>query len=239
METIVKQPGETLKRQLVFPGGAALGAIVSVTAEARGLVAGSAPIGAAGELVAGMMFIDLDGGTDGERYLITAVADTAGGERLEAEMEVAVIDGQWVMPDGGAPYLTIAEFVAKFGLAEVVQMTDQDGSGRIDREYLVNALSDVQAVADAYIAARYTVPLAEVPQIVKVAIADMARARLYPRGAPDGVEAASKAGLALLDKISRGGLPLPSATPVAAGDSSDPILFTPGTRLYPDGLSRY
>jgi phage gp36-like protein len=241
IKTLVMQPSEALKKELPVPGAGAIASILAVSAESRGLVAGSAPIAAAGSLTAGMLFLDLSGGTDGERYLVTARVETAAGETREAELEVAIVDGAWAMPDGGAGYVSISDMVRKYGLEELVRMTDADGSGRIDRTLLVTALSDVQAVADAYIAARYQVPLASPPEIVKVAIADMARARLYPRGAPDGVAEAAKAGLRLLEQISKGSLQLPSlsSAPVAETPSTAPIAVSPGRRAYPDGLRDY
>lgn len=238
MEVLLKQPAEALKRNLPFPGAAAITAIVSVTAASRGLVAGSQPLTVSGELVGGMLFVRMSGGTDGERYLVTAKV-TAGDETLEGELDVAVIDAQWATPDGGGPYLTIAEFVERFTFEEVVRMADTDGSGRIDRAFLVNALAAVQAKADVYISARYTVPLGAVPEIVKVAIADMARARLYPRGAPEGVGDDAKAAEKLLEKISDGRLPLPSASALPEAASAAPILIAAGKRQYPDGLEGY
>lgn len=118
-------------------------------------------------------------------------------------------------------------------------MTDSDGTGRIDRALLVNALGAVQAKADVYISARYKVPLDPVPEIVKVAIGDMARARLYPRGAPEGVSDDAKAAEKLLEKISDGRLPLPSAAALPQAASSAPILVSPGRRQYPNGLQDY
>jgi phage gp36-like protein len=239
MQTHIKQPAEQLKRHVAFDGDAAIAAIVSVASVKRNLVPGSANLTVAGELAAGMLFVSLIGGTDGERYLVTARVEDAAGEIREAELEAAVIDAAWTMPDGGDGYLSIAEFVANFGLEEVVRMTDLAGDGRIDRDLLVNALAAVQAVADAYIANRYAVPLVEAPAVVKTAIADMARARLYPRGAPEGVSDAAKAALKLLERIGAGQLPLPALEAPAEAPSSAPIAVSAGTRQYPDGLSDY
>jgi len=235
VETLLKQPSEALKRMLPFAGAAEIVRLIEVAAVARGLVSGSAALVVAGALTAGALFLDIAGGSDGERYLVTARAEDAGGEIREAELEVAVIDGAWTMPDGGAPYLSIAEFVAKFGLEETVRMTDAEGSGRIDRQMLVSALSGAQAIADVHISARYAVPLATVPEIVKVALGDMARARLYPRGAPEGVAEQAKAGLKLLERIGEGRLPLPALAPTPAAPSNSPILINQGHRQYPSG----
>lgn len=239
MNTLFKQPSEALKRQLPIDGAAAIVTIIDVAAESRGLVAGSAPIVAVGSVTAGALFIHVTGGTDGESYLITAKVEGADGDVREAELELIVVDGAWSMPDGGDGYLSISEFVAKFGLEETVRMTDAEGSGRIDRTLLVNTLADVQAVVDAHLSAKYAVPLATVPQIVKVWIADMARARLYPGEPPKGVGDAAKAALRHLERIGEGKLPLPTASPLETATSSAPVVVSPGRRQYPDGLAGY
>ena len=238
MQAVVKQPSETLKRPLPFDGGAAAAQLLGLAAESRGLVAGSVALLVSGSIEAGALIVELSGGTDGERYLVTGRIEDAAGEIHEAELELAVIDGEWLMPDGGAPYLSISDFVDRYGLEETLRMTDS-GAGRIDRMLLTKALAAAQAIADVHISARYAVPLATVPEIVKLAIADMARARLYPRGAPDGIERPAKEALATLEKIGQGKLPLPSAAPIAAAPSSSPILIQPGRRQYPDGLLGY
>jgi phage gp36-like protein len=235
MQVLIKQPSEALKRELPFVGGGAIAAIIEVSSAARELVAGSAALVVAGTLTAGMLFVTIEGGTDGERYLVTARVTTAAGEEREGEMEVAVLDREWAMPDGGAAYLSIGEFVDRFGLEEAVRMTDQDGSGRIDRQFLVSALAAVQSVADAYLAGRFAVPLAEVPEVVKTAIADMVRARLYPRGAPEGVAEQGKAGLRILERLADGRLTLPTLSPAAPAPSTTPILLNPGQRRYGAG----
>jgi phage gp36-like protein len=236
----VKQPAETLVEQLPF--AAPVVSVGPATSVSRGLVPGSAPLTAPLAIVTGgAATIAVSGGTDGERYLVTVRGADAAGETLEAELEVAVVDASWTMPDGGVAYLTIAEFVDLFGLDEVVQMTDRTGAGRIDRTYLVAALRAAQSTADLNLAARYAVPIAIVPDAIKTAIADLARARLYPRGAPDGVAQAAKDANATLARIASGALPLPlpAGATAASADSTAPVYFTPGKRQYPDGLSDY
>jgi phage gp36-like protein len=239
VKVLVKQPAEALKRELPIAGAAAVAQLVELTVQSRGLVAGSAPIEAAGSLTAGMLFVDIAGGSDGERYLVTARIEDIAGEIHEGEMEIAVLDAAWSMPDGGAGYVTIADFVEQFGFEETVRMTDAEGDGRIDRQLLVSKLRAAQAIAEVHIGARFALPLDPVPEIVKVAIGDMARARLYPRGAPDGVADPAKAALKLMQQIGEGKLPIASAAPIAEAPSSSPILISPGRRQYPDWLRGY
>jgi phage gp36-like protein len=239
LTSFTKQPSETVKRPLPVDGAGAIASIVQVAAMSRGLVAGSAPLSAAGSIEAGALFVELAGGTDGERYLVTAQVEDSAGELREAELEIAVLDYTWAMPDGGDGYVSIKYFVDLFGLEETVRMTDVAGSGRIDRAFLVSKLVAAQAVADAHLSARYAVPLAEAPELVKAAIADMARGRLYPNGVPDDVAKAAAAALRTLERISEGKLPLPSATPLEKVASSAPILVSAPPRTYPNRLADY
>jgi phage gp36-like protein len=236
----IKQPAEKLVFGYDFSaqlGDAAIAAILAVAAEARG--GGAALVNSAQEIVGQEVRILWTGGGDGESYLTTVRIQAADGQEHELDGEIAVIDARWTMPDGGAPYLSIAEFVARSGLEEVVRMTDVRGDGRIDRQLLVSTLIAVQSVADALLAGRFAVPLAEVPEIVKTALADMARARLYPRGAPDGVAEQGKAGLRILERLAEGRMTLPTLAPAAPAPSTTPILISPGQRQYGDRLKDY
>ncbi|WP_370175474.1 phage protein Gp36 family protein [Sphingobium abikonense] len=238
-ETILKQPAEELRPPITFNGVSTVTALHSVSAVAKGLVAGSAELGVVPQLFAGAVTLVISGGSDGERYLVTAIADDAEGDRAETELEIVVVDAAWAMPDGGAPYLPIAEFVQRFGLPEVTRATDADGSGRIDRAMLVNALVNAQATADAHLAARYAVPLGDVPLIIKKIVGDLAMAALYPAGAPDGIAAQAQASGRMLERIQSGAMPIPVATPPVEAVSDDQILIAPGRRAYPEGLAGY
>lgn len=241
--TIVKQPREVLHPAPAFDTLSPIAAVLATTVTARGLVPGAAALIAQASLAAGLATLSLSGGGDGERYLVTIrVRDTQAAE-LESEIEVAVVEASWSLPDGGVPYLSITDFVKRFTLEEVVRMTDATGAGRIDRELLTGALADAQAIADFHIGARYQVPLATVPPIVATAIGDIARARLYPRGAPEGVADAAKAATRLLERVQSGAAPLaglPSGTsPTVEASSEAPVMFVAGRRAYPDGLQDY
>ena len=240
LQTIVKQPAEQLRHQLPFATSAAIGAAGAVSVAPRGLVPGAAALVASAAVMAGAFILQIAGGGDGERYLVTARATDTSGELLESELDVAVVEATWALPDGGAPYLSIGDFVERFGFDEVVAMTDATGAGRIDRPLLTRALADAQAIAEGYLAGRYALPLASVPPLVALAIADIARARLYPRGAPEGVAGNAAASTKLLQSIQAGTMPLAitgASAPEAPSDA--PVVSIPGRRAYPDGLAGY
>lgn len=226
----LKSPQETLVEDLGLAQ-----AIVSVTSEARGLVSGSASLDLDDAIVAGRASLSIGGGSDGELYLITALLDTVGASR-DTQIELAVLDGSWTMPGGGAPMLSIEAFVDRFGLDEIILLTDA-GDGRIDRKMLIGALSDAQAQAEAYLADRYTLPLATVPQLVEMAVADIAHARLYRRELPKNVEDAQKIAMRNLEAIGSGKIKL--GIPLAPSTTSDPVLIAPGRPVYGDRLKGY
>lgn len=226
----LKSPQETLVEDL----GVAL-SVASVSSDARGLVSGSGALDLDDAITGGRATLTIGGGTDGEIYLITALLGTIAGDR-EAQIELAVVDGSWTMPDGGAPMLSIAAFVGRFGLDEVIRLTDA-GDGRIDREMLISALSDAQAMAEAYLADRYTLPLAVVPSIVEMIVADLAHVRLYRRELPKNVEDVQKIAMRNLEAIATGKIKL-GISP-APSTSADPVVVAPGTPAYPDRLKGY
>lgn len=239
--THVKQPGETVVLTPLFDTQKPMFEIGDVTIEAKGLIVGARMPSCATTLANGDIRLHVSGGTDGERYLITVRGEDTDQATLESELELAVIEASWQMPDGGTPAVTIVDFVNRFGLDEVVRMTDGDGSGRIDRQLLTSALTDAQSIAWAHVAGRYALPLQTVPPIVALAIADIARARLYTGDAPKGVETAEKNAMRTLERIQSGVLPLGLPEPDLPATSQEDcgIRIADGMRAYPDGLRGY
>lgn len=235
---IIKQPGEVLRREVRFAGLAGAASVEDVRVEARGSGLASA-LAASAAVVGGAVIAAISGGDDGEQYLITVQASDLAGAVAESSLEVAVIDPAWAMPDGGAPYLSIAEFVDRVGLAETIAATDGVGDGRIDRAMIIARLTGAQTRVEAYLGARYSLPIDPLPPIVKELVGDLAHAALYPAGAPDGVAEAARQAVRMLERIQSGAMPLPAATPPKEGPSPTPVLIAPGRRVYPDGLAGY
>lgn len=234
-----KDPAEIRRIAMSFAGIGAIVGAGAVQVEARGDIGGAA-MTAEAALSNGLVMLTLAGGTDGDRYLVTVTATDDAGQTIESEADISVINATWAMPDGGAPYLSIAEFVDRFGLPEVIAATDGTGDGRIDRAMLVAALTDAQSIVEAHLSGRYALPLSTVPQIVKTLLGDLARERLYPGGAPDGVAKAGQAALRMLAQLSAGTLSIGAAeTPAASSESDAPILSFSGGRTYPDNLQRF
>ncbi len=228
---LIKQPSET--RQLSVAFGLALAAVLSVTVTSRGLVDGSVLPVVSGQAIAGTaVTFALAGGTDGERYQVTARASTPGGETRERDIEVAVIEFGFELPATGA-YLAPTALIERAGLDLVTRLTDEDGLGRIDSARLANALADAAAEIDGFVAARFALPIAQPWPLLTTIAYDLAMARLWQgRGdAPPSVTAASSSARGQLKMIAEGRIAAPAGTAPAAADSQpQPVLYQPGAR---------
>lgn len=105
-------------------------------------------------------------------------------------------------------YATKQDLIDRFGLAELVQLTDRMNRPATaeDDAVIGRALDDASAFADSYLARAAQLPLSPVPpQLVKAA-SDIARYYLHGRAAEkDGeVERAYKEAVALLRDVAAG-----------------------------------
>lgn len=119
-------------------------------------------------------------------------------------------------------YATLPGLTARFGADMLRDLTDRADppAGAIDEDVIDAALADADAAIDGYLAARYRLPLAEIPARVVSLAEDIAIWRLH-RYAPDPkIEADYKQALATLREIATGTqrLPLPLGNePVDSG----------------------
>ena len=238
MKPIFKQPSEALIWEWDFGSktGEAIQSIAAVGVAARGRVAEAAALTVSDQGFDGQRArVQLEGGTDGESYLVTVRVVDAAGQEAELDAEFLVADLAWIAPDGTTAYLTIAEMVEEIGYEELVRLTDELGTRRIDKSRLIAAIMASQAEADGYLASRYTVPLAPpIPLLVKTAVKDRARFRLHRTEAPEGVRLAAAEALVTLKGLATGTMKLPQAeTPPAT--SSDPVMYHTAGRTYPPG----
>jgi phage gp36-like protein len=233
LPTLIKQPAERRTARVAFslPAGVTLLSLVAAAAVAAGRVAEVAPL-TIGTVVLGPDYVlaPLTGGTAGEVYALTALADASNGDRIEAQLEVLVLD--LALRAGSVPdtrYLTLEGFVARAGVEATVRLTDEDGTGAIDARRLEAAIRDAEAIVDSYLSARYAVPLAApVPDLVPGLAFALAHARLWRGELPATVAAQAKAAETTLRDLADGRAALALVAPPA--DSPSPILVQPGLR---------
>lgn len=102
-------------------------------------------------------------------------------------------------------YATQQNLIDRFGEAELIQLTDREGLGEINADVVDRALGDADAVINGYLAARYTLPLADpIPTVLERLACDVARYFLHDDRMTEQVETRYKDVIGLLRDVSKG-----------------------------------
>lgn len=113
------------------------------------------------------------------------------------------------------PYATLQDLIDRFGKTELVQRTDTTNRPQttIDVAVVEAAIVDATALADGYLAKRYSVPVAPAPKVLTRVVADLARYYLHDKGADrDGVVATNyRDAITWLKDVSKGTVELEAA----------------------------
>lgn len=105
-------------------------------------------------------------------------------------------------------YATLADLIAQFGDHEVIAIADRNRDGIPDQPLVDNALQRASEMIDAYLAARYALPLQAVPHQLVDVCCDIARYKLCGAEVTetDAVRLRYKDTLKLLEQIRDGKL---------------------------------
>ena len=180
--------------------------------------------------------IELDGGQDGRRYLVSVEIEDTAARTFRTAQEFTGLDLAWSRPAGASAYVELKDFILQVGLGETVRLTDEDGRGTPDPERLGAALTAAESIAETHIASRYRTPLATIPDIVRISVIDLAHERLYLVGdLPDGVRRKADAARRTLERIGEGKLRLPGAEEPEGAPSPQPVKIATAGRTYPPG----
>lgn len=122
-------------------------------------------------------------------------------------------------------YITQGDFEKRFGEAELADLTASND--------FAACAADATNLINGYMAARYTLPLVSVPEMVKAWAADITRYRLWDEHAPEEVRRRYEDALAQLKLLAQGTIALPpgadgapSAPGMNFGGYSAPRVFT-------------
>jgi len=126
-------------------------------------------------------------------------------------------------------YCNESAFEQRFGAKELAELLP-DGTGDDSRSYAA-AAADADSLIDGYLAARYAVPLSNVPTLIREIAADLTRYELYDDAPPKEVTARRDAAIKHLEALRDGKMDLPGITVLAASTpgvavSARPIAFT-------------
>lgn len=107
-------------------------------------------------------------------------------------------------------YHVLADLMpARLTEAELVQLTNDDAdASTVDEDVYAECRADAEAEIDGYLGARYSLPLASTPPLVKrlsitLTIFELFRRR-FPEGVPAGRQADADRAHKLLEQLSRG-----------------------------------
>ncbi|MCX2697070.1 gp436 family protein [Ochrobactrum chromiisoli] len=108
-------------------------------------------------------------------------------------------------------YATLDDLIARASLGEIRQIADRNRDGEIDPEVIAEALTHADNIVNGYVAAKYKLPFAAVPDLVRTWAISIARHKLHFQGPPEYVVNDYKDALAALKDVARGALALPVA----------------------------
>lgn len=117
------------------------------------------------------------------------------------------------------PYATQAELTDRYGAQRLIDLTDrvEPPAGTIDATVVDRALADTDALIDGYVGARYDLPLASVPALLRDLALAIAFHKLHLDMTPEKVAEDHREALRTLDRISKGSVKLDIAGAEPAG----------------------
>jgi phage gp36-like protein len=117
------------------------------------------------------------------------------------------------------PYAVQADLEKRFGSEELAQLSDRINGTVIDVTVVALALADANAEIDSYLAVRYQLPLASVPDVLERIASDIARYRLCDIP-PDEVRKRYEDAVRDLKRASDGSLVIDGASPLVKSPTS-------------------
>lgn len=106
------------------------------------------------------------------------------------------------------PYCTLEDLLKAIPEANLIQLTDDSGTGTLDIAKIEDALLYAEQLINAYLRGRYSVPLSPVPELIKRLAVDLAIFYLYSRrfelAVPEGMLERRKEVIRLLEQIQKG-----------------------------------
>ncbi|MHB8808963.1 MAG: gp436 family protein [Desulfobulbaceae bacterium] len=119
-------------------------------------------------------------------------------------------------------YATKADILEQLPEADLIALTDDTGTGEADQSVVDRSLADADAQVDAYVQARYQVPLSPVPPAIRRIAVDLAVYDLFSRRSidcPDLRKDRHKAAVGFLEQVVDGRITLGAGTAAAGGDN--------------------
>lgn len=101
-------------------------------------------------------------------------------------------------------YCTPQNLTDRFGITEIIDLSDRENAAVIITEVLEQAIEDASAEMDGYIGTRYDLPLAIVPKVLMPIACDITRYKLYDEKPTEHVTKRYDDAIKFLRGISKG-----------------------------------
>lgn len=122
-------------------------------------------------------------------------------------------------------YSTSDDILLQIDEQDLIQLTDDLGSGIIDADVVTRAIADADQVIDGYLGSRYSLPFTTVPGILRTLSVDIAISNLYARRRdtiPEIRKERQQAAIRFLEMVGRGQITLGVDDPdLGSSDSAE------------------
>lgn len=130
-------------------------------------------------------------------------------------------------------YCSAQHMIARFGLEELIQLTNQDniGATSIDQGVLSRAISDASGFIDGYLSGRYKIPLEIVPTVLVRIACDITRYFLYDDAVTERVQKNHDVAIKFLESAAKGIVSLGVDALGAKPQTTNSATMTSGGRI--------
>jgi Mu-like prophage protein gp36 len=134
-------------------------------------------------------------------------------------------------------YSVYADLAYQLPAADLIELTDDAGSGSVDTDIITRAIEDSDAEIDAYLSARYDLPLSTTPGLIRRLSVDLSICWLYARRSslvvPETWQERCRMAREMLEKIALGTLSIADLSDttdygISATTDKDDRIFTMG-----------
>lgn len=101
-------------------------------------------------------------------------------------------------------YCTQQDMIDRYGETELIQLTDEAGTGSIDADKLNRAISDADGEIDGYLASRFGSPVSPIPKSLVRVACDLTRYYLHDDHASDHITDRYKNAIEFLKGVAAG-----------------------------------
>lgn len=134
------------------------------------------------------------------------------------------------------PYTSLTDLIARYGTAMLVRLTDRAdvATGTIDTGVVDRALADTDAEIDGFLMVRYTLPMAQVPALIRDIALSLAIWKLHVYTPDEKIAADYKEATRKLGQLSSGVLRLNVAGVEPEGAEGSGVTITDRERPFTD-----